>query len=62
MGPLTAVSGVTAAITAVLNAVVILGWWSLSTDQVSSVTIAIIAVGAVIHSYLNPLVKLFGRK
>ena len=62
MGQLDATAGITGAITAVLNAVVLLGWWDLSTDQVTAVTIAIVAVGAVIHSYLNPAIKLFGKK
>jgi len=56
MGPLTAVSGITAAITAVLNAVVLLGWWDLTTDQITGVTVAVVAVGAVVHSWLNPAV------
>lgn len=62
MTPLTAVSGITAAITAVLNAIVLLGWWNLTVDQVTAVTVAVIAVGTVIHSYLNPALAFFGKK
>ena len=46
---LSAVSGITGAITAVLNAVVLLGWWDLTTDQVTAVTLAIVAVGGVLQ-------------
>ena len=55
---LTKISGVTAAITAVLNAVVLLGWWDLTTDQVTAITIAIVAVGTVIHGYFNPAIPI----
>lgn len=62
MGPLSATSGITGAITAVLNAVVLLGWWDLTTDQITGLTVAVLAVGSVVHSYLNPAIKFFGRK
>lgn len=58
---LTKVSGVTAAITAVLNAIVLLGWWDLTTDQITAVTVAVVAVGTVVHGYFNPAVPV-GRK
>lgn len=59
---LTGVAAITAAITAVLNAVVALGWWDLTADQVSTVTLAVVAVGTVVHTYFNPAVKFFGVK
>jgi len=55
---LTGIAGITAAITAVLNAVVLLGWWDLTTDQVTGVTVAVVAVGAVIHSWFNPSIPI----
>jgi hypothetical protein len=51
---LTRISGVTAAIAAILNAIVLLGWWNLTTDQITAINIAVVAVGTVIHSYFNP--------
>ena len=57
MGRLTAISGVTAAISAILNVVVLLGL-DLSTDQLAAINAAIVAVGAVVHSYFNPAVPL----
>jgi hypothetical protein len=57
---LTKVSGVTAALAAILNVAVLLGL-DLSTDQVAAINAAIVAVGAVVHSYLNPAVP-FGNQ
>lgn len=53
---LTLISAVTAAVTAVLNAVVLLGWWNLSTDQISGITVAVVAVGTLVHTVFNPAV------
>ncbi len=55
---LTTISGVTAALAAILNAVVLLGWWNLSVDQIAGINVAIAAVGAVVHSYFNPAVPI----
>lgn len=54
---LTKISGVTAALAAVVNVVVLLGW-DLSTDQVAAINTAIIALGAVVHSFFNPAVPI----
>jgi hypothetical protein len=51
---LTKIAAVTAAVTAVLNAVVLLGWWNLSADQITGITVAVVAVGAVVHVWVNP--------
>jgi hypothetical protein len=51
---LTKIAAVTAAVTAVLNAVVLLGWWNLSADQITGITVAVVAVGSVIHVWVNP--------
>ena len=50
---LTKIAAVTAALAAILNVAVLLGW-DLSTDQVAAVNAAIVAVGAVVHSFFNP--------
>jgi len=56
---LTKISAVTAALAAILNVIVLLGW-NLSPDQVAAINAAIIAVGAVVHSWWNPAVP-FGN-
>ncbi len=55
---LSKISGVTAALAAILNAVVLLGWWNLSVDQVAGINGAIVAVGFVVHSYFNPAIPI----
>ena len=50
---LTRISAVTAALAAIVNVVVLLGW-DLSVDQVAAINTAIVACGAVIHSWFNP--------
>jgi hypothetical protein len=55
---LSKISGVTAALAAILNAVVLLGWWDLTADQVAGINAAIVAVGFVVHSYFNPSIPL----
>lgn len=55
---LSKISGVTAAIAAILNAVVLLGWWNLTADQIAGINAAIVAVGFVVHSYFNPNVPI----
>ena len=57
---LTKVSGVTAALAALLNVAVLLGL-DLTADQVAAINAAIVAVGTVVHSYLNPAVP-FGNQ
>ena len=55
---LTKISLTTAAITAVLNAVVLLGWWDLTTDQVTGISLAVLAVGTAAHSWFNPAIPI----
>ena len=55
---LTKISAITAAFAAILNAVVLLGWWDLTTDQITGINIAVVAVGAVVHSWFNPAVPI----
>lgn len=55
---LTKISAVTAAITAVLNAIVLLGWWDLSTDQIAGITVAVVAIGSMIHVLANPAIPI----
>jgi len=59
---LTKISAVTAALAAILNAVVLLGWWNLDAGQITAINIAIVAVGAAVHSWFNPGVSQFGAK
>ncbi len=51
---LSKISGVTAALAAILNAIVLLGWWNLTADQLAGINAAIVAVGAAIHVWNNP--------
>lgn len=55
---LTTISAITAAIAAILNAVVLLGWWDLTADQIAGINVAVVAVGAVVHTILNPQVPI----
>jgi hypothetical protein len=55
---LTTTAAVTAAIAAILNAVVLLGWWDLTPDQMAGINLAVVAVGAVVHTLLNPQVPI----
>lgn len=55
---LTLISAATAAVTAILNAVVLLGWWDLSTEQISGITVAVVAVGSLVHTIVNPNVPI----
>lgn len=50
---LTRISAATAFLAAVLNAAVLLGW-SLDGDQVAAINGAIVAAGALVHSWFNP--------
>lgn len=50
---LTKISALTAAVTAVLNLAVLFGL-DLSTDQIAGINVAIVAVGALVHTWLNP--------
>lgn len=51
---LTKISLTTGAVTAILNAVVLLGWWDLSTDQIAGISVALLAIGGAVHSWFNP--------
>lgn len=51
---LTKISLTTGAVTAILNAVVLLGWWDLSTDQITGISVALLAIGGAVHSWFNP--------
>jgi len=57
---LTKIAALTAAVTGVLNALVLLGWLNLSTEQITGITVAITVVGSAIHAWLNPDVP-FGQ-
>jgi hypothetical protein len=52
---LTKISATTAFLAAALNVAVLLGW-DLSTDQVAAINTAIVALGAVVHTWFNPAV------
>ena len=57
---LTKISALTAAVTAVANLLVIFNVVSLSDTQIASVNIAIVAVGTLVHTWLNPAIP-FGN-
>jgi hypothetical protein len=56
---LTRISAITAALAAIVNVAVLLGW-DLDTDQVAAINTAIVLVGSAIHAWLNPGVP-FGK-
>jgi len=58
---LTKVSATTAFLTAVLNAVVALGWWNITGEQVAVVTLVVVAAGTLAHVWFNPSIP-FGVK
>lgn len=51
---LTKISAITAVATAALNAVVLLGWWNLTTDQITAISVVVVAAGAAVHTWFNP--------
>ena len=51
---LTKISATAAAVTAVLNVLVLLGALSLSADQIAAVNVAVVLVGTAVHSWFNP--------
>ena len=55
---LTKISLTAAAATAILNAVVLLGWWDLTTDQITGISVALLAIGAAVHSWFNPAIPI----
>ena len=59
---LTKISAVTAAITAILNAVVLLDIWSLSAEQISGISVAVLAIGSAVHVWVNPDVPIGNTK
>lgn len=57
---LTRISAVTGLLTIVLQAVVLLGWWNLTADELAWISGAIVTAGGLVHSFFNPAVP-FGK-
>jgi len=57
---LTKISALTAAITAVLNVLVLLSVVTLSVDQIAGINVAVVAIGTLIHTWANPAIP-FGN-
>jgi predicted ABC-type sugar transport system permease subunit len=55
---LTKIAATTAFLSVVLNFVVLMGWWDLSTDQITGANLVIAGAGALVHSWFNPSVPL----
>lgn len=53
---LTKISATAAAVTAVLNTLVLLSVLSLTADQIAGINVAVVLVGGAIHSWFNPAV------
>ena len=53
---LTKISITAGAAVAVLNALVLLSVISLSADQISGISLAIVAVGGAVHGWFNPAI------
>lgn len=51
---LTTIAAITAAVTSILNALVLLDVLDLTTEQITGITLAVTAVGAVVHTLFNP--------
>jgi hypothetical protein len=51
---LTRITAVTGLLTLVLQAVVLLGWWDLTTDELAWFTGALVTAGGLVHSFFNP--------
>jgi hypothetical protein len=51
---LTKISAITAAISAALNVIVMLGWWTLTGEEMAAVNAFVLAVGAAVHTWFNP--------
>ncbi len=53
---LTKITATAGAITAILNALVLLGVLSWTADQIAGVNVAVVLVGGAIHAWFNPAV------
>ena len=50
---LTRISAVTGLLTIVLQGVVLLGWWNLTTDELAWISAALVTAGGLVHSFFN---------
>ena len=57
---LTRITAATGLLALVLQAVVLLGWWNLTTDELAWLSAALVTAGGLVHSFFNPSVP-FGK-
>ena len=50
---LTKISAVTALVAAVVNVAVLFGW-DITADQIAGINAAVVAAGALVHTWFNP--------
>ena len=58
---LTRISAVIGLLTLVLQAVVLVGWWNLTVEELAWFSAAIVTAGGLVHSFFNPGVSFIGK-
>lgn len=58
----TKIQSTIAAVTGVLNVVVLLGWWDLTNEQIAGITTALLLVMGAIRVWFEPRINVVGHK
>lgn len=58
----TRIQSTIAAVTGILNVVVLLGWWDLTNEQIAGITTALILIMAAVRAWFEPKVNFIGEK
>jgi hypothetical protein len=58
----TKIQSTVGAITAILNVVVLLGWWSLTDQEIAGITTGLFAVMGAVRVWFAPEVSFVGNK
>jgi hypothetical protein len=54
------IQSVVGAVTAVLNVVVLLGWWSLTNEEIAGITTGLLAVMGAVRVWFEPKINVVG--
>lgn len=58
----TRIQSTIAAVTGILNVVVLLGWWDLTNEQIAGITTALLLVMGAIRVWFEPKINVVGHK
>jgi hypothetical protein len=58
----TKIQSLIAAVTAILNVIVLLGWWDLTNEQIAGITTALLAVMGAVRVWFAPEIDIIGEK